>query len=1129
MRPGPAAATPPSKDGEKEPFMSGGGASVGESRSLLVEMRPGDGLLTPTHSMGPSPLSSPVRPGMSMLGLRQNSGSVVSSLTLPSVATPSVIEFGSQPSAAPSACGGGSVHNPLLTSSDTTADSGNRLARAVQGWTDGLTLYKAFGGYNISCVAFGSDSASLLTGHDDGRITVYNIKSGRPNLVLRRRHKQRITAVSMSNNGRYIISASEDETARLWDAKSGSQFGVIRGHKDCVTCVAFSPDGARIATGSRDTRVRIWNTDDGNHLMLLHGHEDGITSVCFSPDGFLVATASDDGDAKLWSASGGHELATFKGHEQGLASVAFSPDGAYVITASVDETARIWEVATGMEVRNLRGHTNWVESACFSPDRRWVFTGGADKKAMIWESGTGRRLATLGHSKDVDNVAFSPDGRFLLTRSGSTIRLWSWLLYDLVIRMQYPLKPETKFKLQQQAEEELDMIRGDSKDESAYASMLGIFLRNERGAKALLRSGEGVIERLLHPKSFEKWLKKGITKDPQGGVQQCIDFLQYTVDSRITSGKANTYCYKLAAVRQSLSLVTPYLLTLPGPDIERVACAPPVVDMLDTFLSYRFAAQLLITDGIFLALALIGSSLAAWGVQHSGQLTEADIFYVATLCTCVIYFVSRDLNQALAMDNLGLFWPWIQHMWTIVDFMAAPFCTVLLVLCTAGEDARNGASFRIIGAMAVGSMWLRLLGYIRVFSVKLAKFVQILFHIAQEIYAFCVVLAVAMCAFASMFYIVLNPREQIHDHNHETDAAFDNPPEALLTVFRMMLGDFDRAWFDGGSQAATSFSLVLLVGYLFIIMILMLNVLIAVVSDEYDRANTRAHHVFQRARLETVALMVALFPMRAARSPKDNGKTMAGTFIAYVVQKLCLQRVLGGCHDVIFVFCTCILQLLFLPVLLPLWIFDALVTLGMCVLGFKGSKVEESSDGATKEWQGRTLDMEARVQRIVAASEEKVLEATKKSQKAMQKDIGKSNEDIGKTFEDLARAMKVVSDQLVEVQSRLRQMEDDVHEMKDKQPEEAEARESLHREDSVNSFFFGGTPEAAAAPDSTPSIAGYFFGPTTESPAAEATEEPTPTVTPNADASTANSLITSLVHVTPEAAEALNHLSEDEA
>ena len=64
----------------------------------------------------------------------------------------------------------------------------------------------------------------------------------------------------------------------------------------------FSPDGSRIVTASRDNTARLWDAKSGAALATLSGHTAWVRSAAFSPDGSRIVTASDDHTARLWDA-----------------------------------------------------------------------------------------------------------------------------------------------------------------------------------------------------------------------------------------------------------------------------------------------------------------------------------------------------------------------------------------------------------------------------------------------------------------------------------------------------------------------------------------------------------------------------------------------------------------------------------------------------------------------------------------------------------------------------------------------------------------------------------------------------------------------------------------------------------
>jgi hypothetical protein len=111
----------------------------------------------------------------------------------------------------------------------------------------------------------------------------------------------------------------------------GSERLRLVGHQGAVKCACFSPDGTRIFTASDDCTARLWDASTGQELAALRGHESGVQSACFSPDGARILTASWDCTARLWNADTGQELVALRGHHGGVRSACFSPDGARIL------------------------------------------------------------------------------------------------------------------------------------------------------------------------------------------------------------------------------------------------------------------------------------------------------------------------------------------------------------------------------------------------------------------------------------------------------------------------------------------------------------------------------------------------------------------------------------------------------------------------------------------------------------------------------------------------------------------------------------------------------------------------------------------------------------------------------
>lgn len=143
---------------------------------------------------------------------------------------------------------------------------------------------------------------------------------------------------------RYIATASDDKTLRLWDSATGVELVEFRGHASFVFACKFNPQSNLLVSGSFDETVKLWDVRSGDCISTLPAHSEPVTSVDFNRDGTCVASSSHDGLIRIWDVFSGECLKTL--YAQGnppVSYLSYSPNGRYILASTLDSKLRLWD------------------------------------------------------------------------------------------------------------------------------------------------------------------------------------------------------------------------------------------------------------------------------------------------------------------------------------------------------------------------------------------------------------------------------------------------------------------------------------------------------------------------------------------------------------------------------------------------------------------------------------------------------------------------------------------------------------------------------------------------------------------------------------------------------------------
>jgi WD40 repeat protein len=253
---------------------------------------------------------------------------------------------------------------------------------------------------DLLAAMFSPDGRRVVVEAADGSASSWDAASGQPlGLLMAWPHKDKgfsgeSGGLAFSPEGKRIVVVLDD-TARV-QTRGQSKAVVLKGHTDWINHAAVSRDGRLVVTAGEDNTARVWNAASGKSVAVLRGHTDAVKTAEFSADGKRVVTAGDDSRAIVWTTTG-TVVRVLRGHTSAVRDAVFSPDhsGSLVLTTSDDGTARVWDVSTGSTCAILaRGGSAPIRAARFDGIDRVVTI---DTDGIVRTEGVGLCSTALHH------------------------------------------------------------------------------------------------------------------------------------------------------------------------------------------------------------------------------------------------------------------------------------------------------------------------------------------------------------------------------------------------------------------------------------------------------------------------------------------------------------------------------------------------------------------------------------------------------------------------------------------------------------------------------------------------------------------------------------------------------------
>ena len=296
-------------------------------------------------------------------------------------------------------------------------------------------------------------------------------------------HEGTVTAATMNDDGRWVLTGGSDRTMRLWELPSCRCIRTFPSLGGAVDAVYLDQRGlfafSLIAGGS----LRLWDVSilcagksayRAPLLLSLVASAEQVTKQQVEMNercteikeairigdyatavhvvrrakelgGWEAARKSLDSDG-VWDALSRHcvrgklgdalNVHTFVGHHDTVSSVVLSLDGNLAASTGRDQTIRVWNIDERKCVGVLEGHYDWVRSLAMTSDSKFIVSGSWDMSVRVWNLSTGQTVRKFDEKvKSLTQIALNPQGRTVAIANGQgSVVLWDVLANEVVGR-----------------------------------------------------------------------------------------------------------------------------------------------------------------------------------------------------------------------------------------------------------------------------------------------------------------------------------------------------------------------------------------------------------------------------------------------------------------------------------------------------------------------------------------------------------------------------------------------------------------------------------------------------------------------------------------------------------------------
>lgn len=284
------------------------------------------------------------------------------------------------------------------------------------------------------------DGRTLVSASADNTVRIWDLET--ENERHRLTHSNVVQAITTTVDQTALISTGDDRTIRFWSLPEGRPLGQIdNAHGTPIRALEVSRNGRTLVSADSEGTIKLWPLTDSTGALNLAGmsadgpshvlQADGtLNDLLFTRDDSMLISAGKS--LHLWDLASLEEASvakaiapvTLEGHTSFINRIDITDDDATLISASADKHVLLWDMTSKAQFANLEGHQSYVNTLRLEGPRLW--SADADKTIFVWDLQQKAPIQRIqGFETDIWRFTVQPNGQ-IVTIGGEQpyIRVW---------------------------------------------------------------------------------------------------------------------------------------------------------------------------------------------------------------------------------------------------------------------------------------------------------------------------------------------------------------------------------------------------------------------------------------------------------------------------------------------------------------------------------------------------------------------------------------------------------------------------------------------------------------------------------------------------------------------------------